>query len=116
MRRMIRTFTKTNVLFSVLNIIFDLGHIFCILMPVSLFGLSPILCFAIAFVVYILDRPAPVIAWLLHFALWCISIKFILACQTPKLVTVYIICAIAYFLVEIVCTGFIVLAGTKQKH
>lgn len=116
MRRFMRTLGRVSFLSRIFSFFLEIGHVVCIFAPLTMLGLSPLLSFLIAAVVFFLDKPAPVIAWLAHLAIWIASIFSAVHCQEPKLLTLYLICAVAYFIVEILCTGFIVIAGSKQDR
>lgn len=115
MRRFMRTLGRVSFLSRIFSFFLEIGHVACIFAPLTMLGLSPFLSFLIAAVVFFLDKPAPVIAWLAHLSIWIASIFSAVHCQEPKLLTLYLICAVAYFIVEILCTGFIVISGSKQS-
>lgn len=114
MRRLIKSFARVNALFWFLNLIFSLGYMFCVFTPLSMIGLSPIICTILALLLFFLDSAIPVAAWIVHLVVWIISINFALKCQIPNLLTLYIVCAAVYVLFEIICTGVIVLSGRKH--
>ena len=116
MRRFMRTAGRVNFLFRVLSFFLDVGHIVCIFIPLTMLGLSPLLSSSVCAVVFFLDKPCPVIAWLAHLIIWVVSVPSAVHCQEPKLLTAYLICAAAYFIVEILCTGFIVIAGSRSPR
>ena len=111
-----RTLGRVSFLSRVFSFFLEIGHIFCVFTPLTMLGLSPLLSSLIAAVMFFLDKPAPTIAWLAHLAIWIASIFSAVHCQEPRLLTMYYVCAAAYFIVEILCTGFIVIAGSRQPR
>lgn len=116
MRRFVRATGKVNYVFKLLSIILEIGHIICVFAPLSMIGLSPILSAVIAIAIFFLDKPAPVIAWIIHLVIWIISIDFATRCLIPNFIIIYIVCAAMYVLIEIIGTGAILYLASKDRN
>ena len=116
MRRFIHNLGQVNFLFKLLSWVLELGHFCCVFMPLSMLNLSPLLALLISIVVLFLDKPAPTIAWFAHLVIWLASIPSAVRCQEPRLLTFYLICAAAYFAVEIIGTGALLLVSSKKSN
>lgn len=118
MRLVMRALSKTNIVFWILNILLEFGHVVCLYVPLYMIGFSRLLAFVIAGALFFLDsfgRTTTIIAWIAHLAIWIISINYAVHCPNSRFVTFYIICAALYVLVEIIATLAIVIQGARSS-
>lgn len=117
MRRFLRSLGLTNRLFSSLSFFLEIGHIACLLTPISILGFSDAAVYILVALLFVLDkigRVLPMLAWAAHLIFWIVSVFHIAQCQN---LTLYIICAVAYVIVEVLAPliFFLYLSSSKNS-
>lgn len=118
MRRAMRVFGRISIVFWIVSTLLELGYLVCLFVPLYMIGFSLLLSFIITGVLAFFDkigRIPPTIVGIVHLVFWIISISHAVRCPNSRFVTFYIICAIAYIIVEILGTLFFIIWGILRS-